>query len=65
MTKPMNFPERKRLRQLGALGRLANATQAGISNLPIIQKLLERTASSKLEVRTKKDRSAHGRFRNA
>lgn len=63
---PKNFPERKRLRQLGALERM-NPTQAktGVSNFDEKRKLSERVAEVKRDVRTKKDRSARARFRAA
>ena len=56
MTKPANFPERKRQRQLRALGRIKSHTKAGVSNLEIIGRLHERTASNARGVMTKKVR---------
>lgn len=60
--KPMNFPERKRQRQLRALERIPRRTQMGEDNGHIIATLLERTAENLRDVRTKKDRSATARF---
>lgn len=72
MTKPANFPERKRQRQESALARIKATTagkpEKGIapkSNLEEIRKLSEATGTSKRHVRTKKDRSARGRFNRA
>lgn len=62
---PKNFPERKRLRQLGALERLSAETKAGVSNAKQIAALKERTEHFKRDIRTKKDRSARARFRAA
>jgi hypothetical protein len=62
---PKNFPERKRQRQLGALERIAPMTRAGISNFAQKQVLSERVSIDARSIRTKKDRSSQGRFRNA
>lgn len=53
MTKPANFPERKRQRQLGALGRLRPSR----SNNPELLALLRATETSKRDVKTKKVRA--------
>lgn len=60
MTKPRNFPERKRQRQLGALSRIRDFTiKTGRSNAAEIVTLHERTAGGSLrDVRTKKYRGA-------
>lgn len=52
--KPMNFPERRRQRQLGALARLKPTTKAGESNDHEAVTLHERTARNLRDVRTKK-----------
>jgi hypothetical protein len=72
MTKPANFPERKRQRQERALSRLALSTAGkpdkGIeprSNLEAIKTLKSRVDGSKRDVRTKKDRTVRGRFSRA
>jgi len=62
---PKNFPERKRQRQLAALERLSPMTRAGVSNFAQNQILSERVSIDARSVRTKKDRSSQGRFRNA
>jgi hypothetical protein len=72
MTKPRNFPERKRQRQIRALSRLSNMTAGkpwkGIapkSNDAEFLALHRATADDLRDVRTKKDRSAGGRFARA
>jgi len=69
MTKPANFPERKRQRQLRALARISAATagkpRKGTeprSNDAEFLALHRATADDLRDVRTKKDRSAGGRF---
>lgn len=69
MTKPANFPERKRQRQLRALERIkprtAGKPEKGVatrSNAAEMAALSAATAHSKRHVRTKEDRSAGGRF---
>lgn len=72
MTKPANFPERKRQRQLRALARLAPMTNGHArhntqprSNDAEFVALHKATAEDARGVRTKKDRSAGGRFNRA
>lgn len=73
MTKPANFPEAKRLRQIKALGRLSAMTAGkpdrGIepaSNAAEIKTLKAAiNAGSQRDKRTKKDRAARGRFLRA
>jgi hypothetical protein len=71
MTKPANFPERKRQRQISALARLAPMTKGKPGRDPqpnglAIAALKAAIAEgSQREVRTKKDRSARGRFHRA
>ena len=55
MTKPANFPERRRQRQIGALRRTKAVTAANVSNAEIIETLRERTAQPQHGNRTKKD----------
>jgi hypothetical protein len=57
MTKPANFPERKRQRQLGALARIQPFTKAKVSNVLEIEALRAATATSKRDVKTKKVRA--------
>ena len=67
MTKPANFPERKRQRQIKALRRLGPAT-AGKPNSPSRSNheehlaLKAAIATANRDVRTKKDRTSRGRF---
>lgn len=57
MTKPANFPERKRQRRLRALERLpAKFAKTGESTMAVAKTLLERTADNARDVRTKKFR---------
>ncbi len=63
MTKPANFPERKRQRQMKALDRLQPFTKKGkVSNVLEIEFLRAAVAYDKRSKRTKKDRSGAGRF---
>ena len=69
MTRPHNFPERKRQRRIRALGRIkartAGKPEMGITsrdNAPEIAVLVERTANPMRDVRTKKDRSNRAAF---
>lgn len=70
MTKPANFPEQKRLRQIKALGRIkprtAGKPDKGVptaSNAVEIEKLKAAIAAGDQSgVHTKKDRSTRGRF---
>ena len=67
MTKPMNFPERKRQRQIKALDRLEEAECPADHPKPEIwvskrkhdlQVLSDAVATSKRDVKTKKQQSA-------
>jgi hypothetical protein len=67
MTKPANFPERKRQRQLRALARLSPMTRGSVrheprSNDAEFVALHKATAEDMRGVRTKINRSADGRF---
>ena len=55
MTKPMNFPERKRQRQLSALARL-KTLRPNTRRLAEIKTLEQQTTTSKRSVFTKKYR---------
>lgn len=57
MTKPANFPERVRQRQLGALQRIRPTSKKGKDNGDEIATLRERTASSLRDKKTKKVRT--------
>lgn len=59
MTKPRNFPERKRQRRLGALHRMRPISEKGNNNAREIAHLIDLTSGgSQREVRTKKYRGA-------
>jgi hypothetical protein len=63
MTKPANFPERKRQRQISAIARLPKMTAHGKSNdaeYVALGKSIH--LGSQRDERTKKDRTARGRF---
>lgn len=62
MTKPANFPERKRQRQVRALARLPKMTGGGKSNDAERNLLRIVHFGSRRDVHTKKDRTARGRF---
>lgn len=69
MTKPKNFPERKRQRQLGALARLKPMTRGNEeqgkpprSNNDEFVALHRATAGSRRHERTKKARDGTARF---
>ncbi len=62
---PANFPERKRKRQLGALGRLQLVSKKGKDNSAEFSALHASTAGNRRDVRTKKDRTGSGKFLRA
>lgn len=67
MAKPANFPERKRQRQIRAMRRLKAMTKGKPNSPPQsnheeFEVLKAAVQTSKRHVRTKKDRSAQGRF---
>lgn len=61
MTKPANFPDRKRRRQITALSHIKPVSKKGKSNADEITNL-KNAINNPLPHFTKKDRSATGRF---
>lgn len=63
--KPENFPERERQRRMDALERLRRLPSLNAMQKAEFAKLTALTIAAQRDIRSKKNRSARGRFSNS